>query len=131
MDLLRGGVNRDFFYPVLRVNSLLESFDLIEGLSTEDQTRMEAEGKFIRAFCFWGAVKMFAQPYGYTTDNSHPRHPPCPSPSAREPSPEPPWPRCTPKLNGTFNDAIDNLPEDNGKYATKDAAGAVGIQSIS
>ena len=35
-----GGVNRDFFYPVLRVNSLLESFDLIEGLTPEERTRM-------------------------------------------------------------------------------------------
>ena len=67
-----GGVNRDFFYPVLRVNSLLSSFDLIEGLSDEERDRMEAEALFIRAFCFWGAVKMFAQPYGYTADNSHP-----------------------------------------------------------
>ena len=81
-----GGVNRDFFYPVLRVNSLLDSFDLIEGLSNEDQTRMEAEGKFIRAFCFWGAVKMFAQPYGYTTDNSHPGIP-LPNLFARRPVP--------------------------------------------
>ena len=119
-----GGVNRDFFYPVLRVNSLLDSFDLIEGLSSEDQTRMEAEGKFIRAFCFWGAVKMFAQPYGYTTDNSHPG---IPLPTFLR---DAPFPRASvadayAQIESDLNDAISGLPEENGKYATKDAARAL------
>ena len=119
-----GGINRDFFYPVLRVNSLFDSFDLIDGLSEEDQKRMEAEGKFIRAFCFWGAVKMFAQPYGYTADNSHPG---IPLPTYLR---DAPFPRATvaetyDRIEADLSDAIDNLPEENGIYATKDAARAL------
>ena len=119
-----GGINRDFFYPVLRVNSLIDSFDLIEGLSAEDQNRMEAEGKFIRAFCFWGAVKMFAQPYGYTADNSHPG---IPLPTYLR---DAPFLRATvaeayAQIEADLNDAIANLPEENGIYATKDAAKAL------
>ena len=48
-------MNRDFFYPVLRVNSLLDSFDLIES-ERGRPNRMEAEAKFIRAL-FWGASR--------------------------------------------------------------------------
>jgi hypothetical protein len=119
-----GGINRDFFYPVLRVNSLIDSFDLIEGLSSEDQNRMEAEGKFIRAFCFWGAVKMFAQPYGYTADNSHPG---IPLPTYLR---DAPFPRATvaqvyAQIEADLNGAIASLPEENGIYATKDAAKAL------
>ena len=119
-----GGVNRDFFYPVLRVNSLLDSFDLIEGLSAEDQTRMEAEAKFIRAFCFWGAVKMFAQPYGYTEDNSHPGIP-LPTYLRDAPFPRASVGEAYAQIEADLNDAIANLPDDNGVYATKDAAKAL------
>ena len=119
-----GGVNRDFFYPVLRVNSLLESFDLIESLTPEDRTRIEAEAKFVRAFCFWGAVKIFAQPYGYTSDNSHLG---IPLPIAVR---EEPYPRSTvadtyAQIEQDLNDAVEGLPEENGVYATKDAAKAL------
>ena len=119
-----GGVNRDFFYPVLRVNSLLDAFDLVEGLSAEDQNRMEAEAKFIRAFCFWGAVKMFAQPYGYTADNSHAG---IPLPTVLR---DAPFPRASvaesyAQIEADLNDAIANLPEENGIYATRDAAKAL------
>ena len=116
-----GGVNRDFFYPVLRANSLLESFDYVEGLSSEERTRMEAEAKFIRAFCFWGAVKMFAQPYGYTAYNSHLG---IPLPTYLR---DTPFPRATvgeayAQIEQDLNEAIESLPESNGRYATKDAA---------
>jgi hypothetical protein len=57
------GVYGDFYYAIYRCNSLLKNFDLIEGLTAEERTRMEAEAKFIRAFCHWGVVKMYAQPY--------------------------------------------------------------------
>ena len=119
-----GGVNRDFFYPVLRVNSLLENFDLIGDLSNEDQTRMEAEAKFIRAFCFWGAVKMFAQPYGYTVDNSHPGVP-LPTYVRDAPFPRASVAEVYAQVEQDLNDAIAGLPEENGKYATKDAARAL------
>ncbi len=65
------GVYADLYYAIYRCNSLLENFDLIEGLSDADRSRMEAEARFIRAFCHWHVVKIWAQPYGYTSDNSH------------------------------------------------------------
>jgi hypothetical protein len=65
------GVYGDFYYAIYRCNSLLENFDLIEGLSDSDRQRMEAEARFIRAFCHWHVAKLWAQPYGYTADNSH------------------------------------------------------------
>jgi hypothetical protein len=65
------GVYADLYYAIYRCNSLLENFDLIEGLTDADRSRMEAEARFIRAFCHWHVVKIWAQPYGYTADNSH------------------------------------------------------------
>ncbi len=66
-----GGVYSDFYYTIFRCNTLLENFDLIEGLSTSDRARMEAEARFIRGFCHYYTAMLWAQPYGYTTDNSH------------------------------------------------------------
>jgi hypothetical protein len=65
------GVYADLYFAIYRCNSLLENFDLIEGLSDADRSRMEAEARFIRAFCHWHVAKIWAQPYGYTSDNSH------------------------------------------------------------
>ena len=119
-----GGVNRDFFYPVLRVNSLLSSFDLIEGLSDEDRDRMEAEALFIRAFCFWGAVKMFAQPHGYTEDNSHPGIP-LPTFLRDAPFPRASVAEAYAQIEEDLNAAIAGLPSENGVYATSHAAKAL------
>ena len=55
---------------IQRTNVTLENL----GLITTEATRKNAEGqaKFMRAFCNFELVKMFAQPYGFTQDNSHP-----------------------------------------------------------
>jgi hypothetical protein len=55
---------------IQRANVTLENL----GLINTEATRKNAEGqaKFMRAFCHFELVKMFAQPYGYTADNSHP-----------------------------------------------------------
>ena len=66
-----GGVYTDLYRAIYRVNTLLNSFDLIDGLSSTDRTRIEAEAKFIRALCHWQIVSLWAQPYGYTPNNSH------------------------------------------------------------
>lgn len=65
------GVYADYYFTILRCNALLESFDLIEGLSEAERTRIEAEAFFLRGLCHWLCVQVFAQPYGYTSDNSH------------------------------------------------------------
>ena len=113
-----GGINRDFS-PVLRVNSLFDSFDLTRGC-LEDQNRMEAEGKFIRAFCFWGGKNVCAalrlhdrqQPSRHSSSNLPARRT-LPTASVAE---------AYEQIERDLNDAIENLPEENGIYATKYAA---------
>lgn len=54
---------------IQRANVALENLDKV----SSDATRKNVEGqaKFMRAFCHFELVKMFAQPYGFTADNSH------------------------------------------------------------
>lgn len=55
---------------IQRANVALENLDKV----SSDATRKNVQGqaKFMRAFCHFELVKMFAQPYGYTADNNHP-----------------------------------------------------------
>ena len=65
------GVYSDFYRAIYRCNTVLESFDFIDGLSVSEQNRIEAEARFIRALCHWSLVKLYAQPYNNTPNNSH------------------------------------------------------------
>lgn len=62
-------IYREPYIMIQRANVTLENLELI----TTEATRKNAEGqaKFIRAFSHFELVKMFAQPYGFTADNSH------------------------------------------------------------
>lgn len=118
------GVYSDFYRAVYRGNILLENFDLIDGLSAGDRTRMEAEVRFIRALCHWQVVKLWAQPYGYTPDNSHLGIP------LRDEASQTPLPRAT--VNDIYEFILDdldfarqNLPVNNGNYANRHAAFAL------
>lgn len=115
------GTYGDFYYAIYRCNSLMKNFDLIDGLSDSDRNRMEAEAKFIRAFCHFNVVKIWAQPYGSSPSNSH-----LGIILRREASNEP-LARSTVSESYAFiiedlEYAYANLPETNGNYATKDAA---------
>lgn len=66
-----GNVYREFYFAIYRANAMMQSFDLITGLSEADRKRTEAEARFIRGVGHWEEVKLFAHPYGYTNDNSH------------------------------------------------------------
>lgn len=57
-------------FLIYRANVLLQNLEL-EGLSSDDKNRIEGEAKFLRALCYFDLVRLFAQPYGYTADNSH------------------------------------------------------------
>ena len=120
---INGGIYTDFYYAIYRSNVVIKNFDIVENLDPAERTRLEAEARFIRAICHWGAVKMFARPYGYTTDNSHPGVPLRTAPS------QDPLPRATvddvyDQIVDDLNFAADNLPVENGVYATQDAARA-------
>jgi len=56
---------------ILRSNLVLENIDQVSGMTSDDATRMEGEAKFLRAIAHFAAVRLFAQPYGYTTNNDH------------------------------------------------------------
>ncbi|MFZ9054776.1 MAG: RagB/SusD family nutrient uptake outer membrane protein [Flavobacteriales bacterium] len=120
---INGGIYTDFYYAIYRSNVVIKNFDIVEDLNDEDRLRLEAEARFIRAICHWGAVKMYARPYGYTADNSHPG-----VPLRLEPSQDP-LPRAAvgdvyQQIVADLTFAAENLPIENGVYATQDAAKA-------
>ena len=119
-----GGMNSEFYYPVLRVNALFDAFNIVEGISEATVNRMRAEGSFIRAFCFWGAVKIWAQPYGYTADNAHPGIP-LPTYFTDETFPRASVAEVYAQIEADLAVAMAFLPEENGVFATKDAAKAL------
>jgi hypothetical protein len=115
------GTYGDFYYAIYRCNSLMKNFDLIEGLSDDERKRMEAEARFIRAFCHFNVVKIWAQPYGSTPDNSHLGI------ILKRDASNLPIPRSTVAESYAFiiedlEFAFGNLPEINGNYAKQDAA---------
>lgn len=120
---INGGIYTDFYYAIYRSNVVIKNFEIVENLDESDRTRLEAEARFIRAICHWGAVKMFARPYGYTADNSHPGVPLRVAPS-QDPLPRASVGEVYAQIVEDLNFAANNLPEENGVYATQDAARA-------
>lgn len=109
---------------VFRTNFLQDKIDQIPGVSEEMKTRLLAEGKFLRALCHFELVKLYAQPYGFTADNSHLGI------VIRNKADVMPLPRSTVKEVYDFmitdlKAAIDELPELNNGYADKNAAKAL------
>ena len=51
------------------VNNVLANLDKV---SAADKARVEGEAKFIRGILYFELVRFYAQPYGFTSDNSHP-----------------------------------------------------------
>ncbi|MDP1725208.1 MAG: RagB/SusD family nutrient uptake outer membrane protein [Bacteroidota bacterium] len=112
------------YEAVFRANYLMEHADDKGVLSAADKNRMLAECRFIRALSHFELLKLFAQPYGYTSSNSHLgiviKKTSSPKPLARN----------TVKEGFDFiieelKYAIANLPVSNGNYADKNAAKAL------
>lgn len=61
----------DAYRAVYRANWLLENIDLVDVESVRRQEILD-EARFIRALMHFEIVRYFAQPFGYTSDNSHP-----------------------------------------------------------
>jgi starch-binding outer membrane protein, SusD/RagB family len=58
----------DPYKVILRANTVLEHLSLV---GTTLRNQYEGEAKFLRALGHFDVVKFFAQPYGFTSDNSH------------------------------------------------------------
>ncbi len=66
------GGTRDVYYSkgyeaIARSNKVLSRLDL----ATTQKNQIEGEAKLFRAVSYFELVRMFAQPWGYTADNSH------------------------------------------------------------
>jgi hypothetical protein len=112
------------YEAVFRANYLMEHADDKGILSSTDKTKMIAECKFIRALAHYELIKLFAQPFGYTSDNSHLGI------VIKKTSTPSPLPRNTVKevydfIIADLKDAITALPTANGNYATVYAAKAL------
>lgn len=118
------GVYGDAYIAIYRANVILQDIENTSVLSADAKQRMGAEARFLRALNHFTIVRQYAQPYGFTANNSHlgiivktePNH----SANSR----------------GTVNEAYEqiladllyaeaNLPEENGIYATANAARAL------
>jgi starch-binding outer membrane protein, SusD/RagB family len=112
------------YEAVFRANYLMEHANDKGILSPSDKSKMMAECKFLRALAHFEIVKLFAQPYGYTADNSHLGI------IIKKISTPAPLPRNTVKevydfIIADLKDAINGLPASNGNYASVYAAKAL------
>jgi hypothetical protein len=117
-------IYQDLYTVIWRCNTLLDNIDLITDFETGQKEKLIAEAKFLRGFCHFYAVKLWAQPYGWTSGNTHPGVP------IRDAATADPLLRST--VGEVYDFVIsdlqyahDNLPELNSIYATKYAASGV------
>lgn len=118
----------DFYanaYRVIeRANVLLINVDIIPELSASERQRMIAEAQFLRAYMHFELVKLFAQPFGFTADNSHLGI------VVRAAGDYVVLPRSSVAdvyafVISDLTEAYQNLPAENGAYASKYAAAAL------
>lgn len=114
----------EFYIAIFRANLLLRYAKDVSGLSSSELNRIEGEARFIRAMGHFWVLKTYAQPWGYTSDNSH-----LGIVIRTEPTPEP-LPRNTVAevydfIKEDLIAAISALPEGNNVYASKYSAAAL------
>lgn len=111
------------YYTIYRVNVMDLYYDQVTFAAGEKE-RLQGEAAFLRALCHFETLKMWAQPAGYTTDNSHLGI------IERTRAKNEVVLRSTVASNYSFiitdlQKAINLLPESNGVYANKNAAKAL------
>ncbi len=117
-------VYQDLYTVIWRCNTLIDNIDLIPNFEAGEKERLVAEARFLRGFCHWSAVKLWAQPYGATPGNTHAGVP------IRNRAAADPLLRNTVQevydfVQADLEFAYNNLPESNGVYASKMAAAGV------
>jgi hypothetical protein len=116
----KNGMYTDMYQTIFRANTVLENLD--KAIVAKDN--LEGQAKFIRALTHFQVVQLFAQPYGFTADNSHLGVP------IRTSTTIDAGLRATVKqvydqIIADLKTAEVKLPDDNGGYATKWAAKAL------
>ncbi len=122
-----GSFYSQLYRAIFRANFVQEHMGDAKDLTAEDSKRIMGEVAFIRALCHFTAVRMYAQPWGYTADNSHDGiavvRSVVTTPQKRESVAV-----AYAAIEEDLNTAIANLPETNNGYATKWAAKALMAQ---
>jgi hypothetical protein len=117
-------VYKDAYITVYRANQLIFNKDVVTDISEVEKNQLEAESRFLRAFTHHGVLRLFAQPAGFTSDNSHlgivMRMSATDEVGLRRTVQE-----CYDLILEDLEFAEQNLPEDNGIYATRWAAKAL------
>lgn len=118
-----GEVYREPYYTIYRVNVMDLFYDQIS-ISEANKNRFQGEAAFLRALCHFETVKLWAQPAGFTSDNSHLGI------IERVRAKNEVIQRTSVGSNynliiNDLNKAINLLPENNGIYANKNAAKAL------
>jgi hypothetical protein len=109
------------YVVVARANKLIDNIGSVADMDDATRTRMVAEAKFLRAIGHFEEVRFFAQPYGYTADNSHLGLPIRTTFSIAAQDRATVGEVYTQVIND-LKDAINGLPTSNGNYANTWAA---------
>jgi starch-binding outer membrane protein, SusD/RagB family len=119
-----GPIYKNAYITIYRANQLINKKDEISDISESEKSQLEAESRFLRAYAHHGVLRLFAQPAGYTSDNSHlgivMRMEVSDQVGLRSTVKE-----CYDLILSDLDFAEQNLPEENGIYATKWAAKAL------
>ncbi|MGD1848043.1 MAG: RagB/SusD family nutrient uptake outer membrane protein [Salibacteraceae bacterium] len=122
-NFFNGTINNYYKNPyiaIYRCNTLLEGVDQVS-ISGAERSRILGEARFIRAFCYFDLLQKFAQPHGFTADNSHDGVVLRTTPSA-DPLPRSSVAEVYSLILSDLEFAITVLPDDNGAYASRYAA---------
>lgn len=119
-----GGTYADAYRVIERANVLISNVDNVPSLTDSEKVRMLAEARFMRAYTHFELVKLFAQPYGYTTDNSH-NGIVIRRAGVYETAPRTSVAGVYAFIIEDLESAVKNLPVSNGNYASSDAASAL------
>jgi hypothetical protein len=119
-----GGRYKDAYLSIYRANVLIMKKDEVSEISEAEKIKIEAEARFLRALNHHAILRMFAQPPGFTANNSHPgivmRMKYSQDAGVRSTMAE-----CLALILSDLDFAEQNLPDDNGAYATKWSAKAL------
>lgn len=114
----------DLYRASFRSNLLLDYAKDIEGINPGELSQIENEARFIRAMSHFWVLKTYAQPWGYTPNNTH-LGIVIRNQSSQTPLPRSTVAQCYAFIQSDLIQAYNGLPEQNGFYANKYAAAAL------